>query len=121
MKKLLYLSDLYNFYVSQNKNVKFSSKDADTTIVVHIDEPFTYSANEDDDLNLYCPIRLCHTEQNVNQSFISETAMKDAIETAYEMPILGRADRRTRRSVCDRHADLKHDGGDVYHAEISPV
>ena len=89
MKKLLYLSDLYNFYVSQNKNVKFSSKDADTTIVVHIDEPFTYSANEDDDLNLYCPIRLCHTEQNVNQSFISETAMKDAIDTAYEMPILG--------------------------------
>lgn len=89
MKKLLYLSDLYNFYVSQNKNVKFSSKDADTTIVVHIDEPFTYSVNEDDDLNLYCPIRLCHTEQNINQSFISETAMKDAIETAYEMPILG--------------------------------
>ena len=24
-------------------------------------------------------------------------------------------------SVCDRHTDLEHDGGDVHHAEISPV
>ena len=89
VKKLLYLSDLYNYYVSQNKNVKFSSKDNDTTIVVHIDEPFTFEKNDDDDLNLYCPIRLCHTKKNVNQSYISEKAMKNAIDTAYEMPILG--------------------------------
>ena len=90
MKKLLYLSDLYNFYVSQNKNVKFSSKDNDTTIVIHVDEPFTYSkTEEDDDLNMYCPIRLCHTLTNRNKSHISEKAMKDAIPTAYNMPILG--------------------------------
>ena len=89
MKKLLYLSDLYNYYVSQNKSVKFSSKDNDTTIVVHVDEPLTYSADKDDDLNMYCPIRLCHTQSNVNKSYISEKAMKDAIPTAYNMPILG--------------------------------
>ena len=89
MKKLLYLSDLYNYYVTQNKNVKFSSKDNDTTIVVHVDEPFTYSKSEDDDLNMYCPIRLCHTLTNKNKSHISEKAMKDAIPTAYNMPILG--------------------------------
>lgn len=89
MKKLLYLSDLYNYYVSQNKNVKFSSKDNDTTIVVHVDEPFTYSESEDDELNMYCPIRLCHTLSNRNKSYISEKAMKEAIPTAYNMPILG--------------------------------
>ena len=89
MKKLLYLSDLYDFYVSQNKNVKFSSKDEDTTIVVHIDLPFTYSKIENDDLNLYAPIRICHTEDNVNKSYISEKAMNKAIDTAYEMPVLG--------------------------------
>ena len=72
MKKLLYLEDLYNFYVSQNKNVKFSSKDADTTIVVHIDEPLTYDADSENDLILNTPIRLCHTQKNINQSFISE-------------------------------------------------
>lgn len=89
MKKLLYLSDLYNFYVSQNKNVKFSSKDDDTTIVVHIDLPFTYSEIQDDDLNLYAPIKICHTEDNINKSYISEKAMKKAIDTAYEIPVLG--------------------------------
>ena len=104
---------MYNFYVSQNKNVKFSSKDADTTIVVHIDEPFTYSANEDDDLNLYCPIRLCHTEQNVNQSFISETAMKDAIETAYEMPILG--------YIYDNDGELTFAGHEFYITEDQEI
>ena len=89
MKKLLYLSDLYNYFVSQNKNVRFSSKDDDTTIVVHIDEPFTYSKTEDNELNMYCPIRLCHTLKNANQSHISDKSMKDAIPTAYNMPILG--------------------------------
>ena len=89
MKKLLYLSDLYNYFVSQNKNVRFSSKDNDTTIVVHIDEPLTYSQNEDDELNMYCPIRLCHTLSNVNKSHIPDKSMKNAIPTAYNMPILG--------------------------------
>lgn len=89
VKKLLYLSDLYNYFVSQNKNVRFSSKDDDTTIVVHIDEPFTYSKTEDDELNMYCPIRLCHTLTNANKSHISNKTMKDAIPTAYNMPILG--------------------------------
>ena len=88
MKKLLYLSDLYNYYVTQNKNVRFSSKDDDTTIVVHIDEPFTFAENESDDLNLFAPIRLCHTKSNVNKSSISEKAMKNAMDTAYEMPVL---------------------------------
>ena len=88
MKKLLYLSDLYNFYVTQNKNVKFSSKNDDTTIVVHIDEPFTYEKNEENDLLMYTPIRLCHTLSNKNRSHISEKSMKDAIPSAYNMPIL---------------------------------
>ena len=86
---MLYLSDLYNYFVSQNKNIKFSSKDDDTTIVVHIDEPFYYSKTEDNDLLMYAPIRLCHTLTNKNKSHISEKSMKDAIPSAYNMPILG--------------------------------
>lgn len=88
MKRLLYLEDLWNFYASQNKNVKFSSQDSDTTIIVHIDEPFSFSEQTDDELNLYAPIRLCHIDKNVNHSSISEKAMKDAMSTAYEMPLL---------------------------------
>ena len=88
-KRMLYLEDLWNFFVSQNKDVRFNSKDNDTTIVVHIDEPFTFNADQDNELNLYAPIRLCHTLKNVNQSSIPENAMKDAMHTAYEIPILG--------------------------------
>ena len=89
MKRLLYLEDLYNFYVSQNKNVKFSSKDSDTSIVIHIDEPLTFDSDSADDLIMKCPIRLCHTEDNVNRSTISKKSMEDAIPTAYNMPVLG--------------------------------
>ncbi len=88
MKRLLYLEDLWKFYASQNKNVKFSSRDSDTTIVVHINEPFSFSEQTDDELNLYAPIRLCHIDKNANNSSISEKAMKDAMSTAYEMPLL---------------------------------
>ena len=118
MKKLLYLSDLYNFYVSQNKNVKFSSKDEDTTIVIHIDEPFTYSETKDDELNLYCPIRLCHTEKNINQSFISEKAMKNALSTAYNMPILGYIYNNGEKDVFASHEFFVNDDGEIIYEEV---
>ena len=117
MKKLLYLSDLYNFYVSQNKNVKFSSKDENTTIVVHINEPFTYSETEEDDLNMYCPIRLCHTEKNINQTYISEKAMKSAIPSAYNMPILGYIYNNGEKDVFASHEFYVDDDGNVVYEE----
>lgn len=117
MKKLLYLSDLYNFYVSQNKNVKFSSKDENTTIVVHINEPFTYSKTEEDDLNMYCPIRLCHTEKNINQTYISEKAMKSAIPSAYNMPILGYIYNNGEKDVFASHEFYVDDDGNVVYEE----
>lgn len=88
-KRMLYLEDLWNFFANQNKDVQFSSKDSDSTIVVHVDEPFTFDKDQDDELNLYAPMWLCHILKNVNQSSIPEKAMKDAMHTAYEMPILG--------------------------------
>ena len=118
MKKLLYLSDLYNYYVTQNKNVKFSSADNDTTIVVHIDEPFTYDQSEDDDLNMYCPIRLCHTEKNANQSFISEKAMENALPSAYNMPILGYIYNNGEKDVFASHELYVNDDGETVYEEI---
>jgi len=118
VKKLLYLSDLYNYYVTQNKNVKFSSADNDTTIVVHIDEPFTYDQSEDDELNMYCPIRLCHTEKNANQSFISEKAMENALPTAYNMPILGYIYNNGEKDVFASHELYVNDDGETVYEEI---
>ena len=108
---------MYNFYVSQNKNVKFSSKDENTTIVVHINEPFTYSETEEDDLNMYCPIRLCHTEKNINQTYISEKAMKSAIPSAYNMPILGYIYNNGEKDVFASHEFYVDDDGNIVYEE----
>lgn len=89
MKQLLSLEDLYQFYVTQNKNVKFSSKDSDSTIVVHVDEPFVFESSQDDELNLLTNMRLCHLDENRNQSSISREVMENAMPSAYNMPILG--------------------------------
>lgn len=88
-KRLLSLADLYNFYVQQGKNVKFSSKNSDSEIIVHIKEPLRFEKQEEDELNLYTYLQFCHTEKNLNQSYISKVSMEDAIPTAYNMPILG--------------------------------
>lgn len=88
-KKLLYLSDLYNFYSNQNQDALFSSND-DATVVVHIEEPFVFKKDDydADEYFLKCPIRLCHTEKNRNNSSFSEEAIKEAVQSAYNMPIL---------------------------------
>ena len=90
MKKLLYLSDLYQFYVDQNKNIKFNSHDSDSAIVVHIEkQPLKFEKSEDDELVLKANLRFCHTDLNRNQSFISKKTMEEALPTVYNMPILG--------------------------------
>lgn len=88
-KKLLYLSDLYNFYSNQDQDALFSSND-DATIVVHIEEPLLFKKDDydADEYFLKCPIRLCHTEKNRNNSSFSEASIKEAIASAYNMPIL---------------------------------
>lgn len=89
MKKLMSISDLHSFYRSQGKSVKFSSKDSDRAIVVHITEPYKFSSSEDNELFLKTNLRFCHTEDNSNDCYISQETMEDALPTVYNMPILG--------------------------------
>lgn len=90
MRKLLSLSDLYDFYVSQNQNVKFNSQTSNSAIVVHIEEqPLVFEKSEDDELVLKTNLKFCHTDLNVNQTFISKETMEAALPTVYNMPILG--------------------------------
>ena len=89
-RKLLSLTDLYEFYCKQNKSVKFSATDTDTSIVVHIEEPFVFEANESEDNDqLRVNLRLCHSQRNLNSSFIDDDVLEKAIPSAYNMPILG--------------------------------
>lgn len=95
MKKFLTLDDLYGFYLNQNQNCTFSSKNTDSTIVVHVNETITFSdepSSDEYDPNyglLKTHLKSCHILQNRNSSYISEESMKQAIPSFYNRPILG--------------------------------
>ena len=90
MRKLKTIDDLYDFYVSQNKSFVFDSKEADSVIILQVPEKMSFSSDYDPNLNLL-PTHLmsCHLLENNNRSSISEKAMKEAIPSFYNRPILG--------------------------------
>ena len=119
IKRLLSLDDLYEFYAKGNKDVRFSANDTDSNIVVHITEPFVFKKQFDNDLNLKTYLRFCHTKDNVNKSFISKNSMKDAIPTAYNMPILGYIYKnKDDEYVFAGHEFYEDENGDTVYEEV---
>lgn len=88
-KKLLTLSDLYDFYVKQNKNVNFSSSNEDSEIIVQVDGNINFEAVDKNDGLLPVILQACHTETNLNNSRISEEVMTTALPSFANRPILG--------------------------------
>lgn len=88
-RKLLTLSDLYDFYFKQNKSVVFNAADEDTEIVVQVGGSINF--DKTDKTNGLMPVILqaCHTEKNLNRSSISDKVMKDALASFANRPILG--------------------------------
>lgn len=119
IKKLLSLVDLYNFYATQNKNVRFSSNESNSKIVVHIDEPFKFEKENDTSLTMQTHLRFCHTKDNVNKSFISKSSMEDAIPSAYNMPILGYIYKNEKDEyVFAGHEFYEDENGDIVYEEV---
>lgn len=85
--KILTLDNLYQFFVEQNKDFNFSSKENKCPIVVSIPGNFE-SSEEDMPGMLKVKLKVCHTELNRNGSFISEENMKKAMPTLKYRPIL---------------------------------
>lgn len=64
--------------------------DTDASIIVHVEEPFVFEANESEDNDqMRVNLRLCHSQRNLNASFIDDDVLEKAIPSAYNMPILG--------------------------------
>ena len=87
MANILTFDDLYKFFVEQNKNVNFNSKDTKTPIIVSVPGVF---AKEDDSMPglLKLKLKVCHTELNRNGSFISKDNMEKGMPTLKYRPIL---------------------------------
>ena len=87
-KKLFTFDDLYSFFLEQNKNVNFNSKESDTEIVVQVLGSLSFEKE-----NAYeglAPVHLqaCHTDRNRNGSSISAKTMTKAFPTFKNKPIL---------------------------------
>ena len=86
-KQILTLDSLYQFFVQQNKNVNFSSKDTKTPIVVTV--PGTFAKEEEEMPGLLqLKLKVCHTDLNRNGSFISKENMEKGMPTLKYRPIL---------------------------------
>lgn len=87
-KKLFTFDDLYSFFLKQNKNINFNSKESDTEIVVQVLGSLSF-----ENKNAYeglAPVHLqaCHTDRNRNGSSITTKVMKKALPTFKNKPIL---------------------------------
>lgn len=86
-KQILTLDSLYQFFVEQNKNVNFSSKETQSPIVVTTNGYFETNETEMPGM-LKLELKVCHTETNRNGSHISTENMEKAMPTLKYRPIL---------------------------------
>ena len=86
-KQILTLDSLYQFFVEQNKNVNFSSKETHSPIVVTTNGFFETDETEMPGM-LKLELKVCHTETNRNGSHISTENMEKAMPTLKYRPIL---------------------------------
>lgn len=86
-KRILTLDSLYQFFVEQNKNVNFSSKETHSPIVVTTNGFFETNDTEMPGM-LKLELKVCHTEKNRNGSHISTENMEKAMPTLKYRPIL---------------------------------
>ena len=87
LSKILTLDDLYKFFVEQNKNVNFSSKDSGTPIIVTTNGFFETNESDMPEM-LKLELKVCHTDTNRNGSHISTENMEKAMPTLKYRPIL---------------------------------
>lgn len=90
-KKLLFIEDLYNFYLNKYKrSTHFSSEKTGSPIVVQVHGNVRFEESDKNKDGL-CPVHLqaCHTNLNINNSNIDEMVMEAALPSFSNRPILG--------------------------------
>lgn len=87
-KKLLTLSDLYNFYSSKSENLTFSSAETGYKLAVQVPAQFEINKEQNDDSLLFCLVKLMHSGENRNHSSVTDDALIKASKTLAYKPIL---------------------------------
>lgn len=90
-KRLLFIEDLYDFYLNKYKrSTHFSSEKSGEPLVVQVHGKVKFDeSDKDKDGLLPVHLQACHTDLNVNGSNIDKSVMKTALPSFSNRPILG--------------------------------
>lgn len=89
-KKLLFMEDLYDFYLNKyKKSTHFSSEKNGEPLVVQVHGKVNFdNSNKDKDGLLPVHLQACHTDLNANGSNIDKKVMESALPSFSNRPIL---------------------------------
>lgn len=116
-KRLLYLEDLYDFYSTYKKSTHFSSENKEP-MYVQVAGKINFENNSDDTEGL-CKVHLqaCHTDLNVNKSFIEQSVMEAALPSFKNRPILGYIHKVNGEYEFYKH-NMHEENGEIVYDEI---
>lgn len=124
-KKLLTLSDLYNFYASKNENLTFSSMESGYKLAVQVPAQFEINKEQNDESLLFCLVKLMHSGENRNHSSVTDEALVKASKTLAYKPILANfveyIDPETNETLVDftsHDMEITEDGITYYERQI---
>lgn len=90
-KRLLFVNDLYDFYLNKYKqSTHFSAEKLGHQIFVQVPAEFEVDKDSDykDDSLLFCKVKLMHSGENRNHSSVTDEALTKASNTLAYKPIL---------------------------------
>lgn len=122
-KRLLYLEDLYDFYLKQNKSCNFSAKETGYQLSVQVPAHFDVENDTNDDTLLFCRVKLMHSGENRNHSSVTDEALKKAAKGLAYKPILANfveyTDETTGETLKDftSHDFIVNDDGSTTYLE----
>lgn len=114
--RILTLDDLYLYYSSTSKRSRhFSAKEDDKNIVVQVPGHIIFEKKDDSKEGLLAvTLQACHTEKNLNGSYIAEDVMERALSSFANRPILAYIHKVDGEWQFYDHRSHSEDGEIVY-------
>lgn len=119
-KRLLFIEDLYDFYLNKYKtSTHFDIKETGSPLVVQVHGKINFDKSEKDTEGLL-PVHLqaCHTNLNINGSNISDNVMTAALPSFSNRPILGYIHYVNGQPEFYRHNIHEDENGEIVYDEV---
>lgn len=117
--KLLYLENLCEYFLKNNVMHYSAKENKDQPLYVQTSGTVNFSKDENDAEGLvYAELHVCHTEENVNGSYIDKEVMEKALPSLVDRPIMGYLHQVNNEWQFWGHNMSLNDDGDIEYQEI---